>query len=313
MTIRTFQVGDDAAQVSIYNEAASRLPRYKRATLDEVRRRCSEPNFDPTTRFFATDNGLAVGYAGFQANGRVSFPWCREGHECQAEDLFHAVLGEMRRRGLKNAFSAYRSDWPAQAHFFLAHGFRKVREMVNFVLDLPDMPTPSVRPHDTIEALGKGDVAGVFGLGEGVIRAESAAALEEHLFCSPLPMSSKSFVIHSRVDGEPQAAGVLVLDRTFTDPTQVDAGMPCFWLGAFGTEGLQTRRINGLFSFVARPGRDLNPLGLELLAHAAKQLYRTDLGTLAAQVPSDAPQLLRFYQHIFRKQGSFPVFALELL
>ena len=35
MTIRTFQPGDDVAQVGIYNEAAGDLPKFKPATLDE--------------------------------------------------------------------------------------------------------------------------------------------------------------------------------------------------------------------------------------------------------------------------------------
>src|SRR5262249_51646942 len=34
MTIRTFQPGDDAVQVSIYNEAAADLPKFKPATID---------------------------------------------------------------------------------------------------------------------------------------------------------------------------------------------------------------------------------------------------------------------------------------
>ena len=39
MKIRTYAPGDDGAQVSIYNEAAATLPKFKAATLDEVRRR----------------------------------------------------------------------------------------------------------------------------------------------------------------------------------------------------------------------------------------------------------------------------------
>src|SRR5260370_747651 len=49
MTIRTFQSGDEAGQVSIYNEACAHLPRFKPATLDEVRRRCRAPDFNPPT------------------------------------------------------------------------------------------------------------------------------------------------------------------------------------------------------------------------------------------------------------------------
>jgi hypothetical protein len=61
-----------------------------------------------------------------------------------------------------------------------------------------------------------------------------------------------------------------------------------------------------LFSFVAKTS-DANRLGLELLAHAVFRQHDTDVETFAAQAPSDVPHLLRFYQHHFRKQGSFPV------
>src|SRR5262249_40042593 len=61
MEIRTYQSGDDAAQVSIYNEAAGELPKFKAATLDEVRRRARAADHDPTTRFLALEGEQAVG------------------------------------------------------------------------------------------------------------------------------------------------------------------------------------------------------------------------------------------------------------
>src|SRR6516225_6599557 len=95
MTIRTFEAGDEVAQVSIFNEAAARLPKFKPATLDEVRRRCHAADFDPTTRFFAVPDSEPVGYASFHTNGRVSYPWCRSGQEQWARPLFEAVLGAL--------------------------------------------------------------------------------------------------------------------------------------------------------------------------------------------------------------------------
>src|SRR5260370_1346184 len=93
---------------------------------------------------------------------------------------------------------------------------------------------------------------------------------------------------------------------------QVDPAMPCFRLGAFGTEGMQTKRINGLFSFLCASDRDVNPLALDLMHHATVRLEESDAGSLAAQVPSDAPHLLQFYQRYFRRQASFPVFEKAL-
>ncbi len=312
MTIRTFQSGDDAAQVSIYNEAAADLPRFKPATLDEIRRRVRAVDFDPRTRFFAVADGLPVGYAMFHANGRVSYPWCRRGHEHHAPALFEAVLGELRRRGIPTAFAAYRADWPAQAAFFREQGFRVAREMVNFILDLADMPTAGARAGSMAEPMCRDDVPGIFALGQGVVRSRTLAELADHLFRNPYFSADSAMVVRATADRQPLAGGLLIVNESYGDATAVDANMPCFRLGAFGTEGLQWKRLNGLFSFVARPRTDVNALGLELLAQAASRLGQTNVGTLAAQVPSDAPHLLRFYQEIWRRQGAFPVFERAL-
>src|SRR5262249_22985255 len=143
MTIRTFQPGDEAHLVGIYNEAAGTLPRFKVATLDEMRRRCRASDFDPGGRLFALDGERVVGYVTFHANGRVSFPWCRVGQEHRAEELHQAALAAMRARGLKRAFAASRADWPGPRDFFLRHGFRHARDMVNFVVQLTELPTPA--------------------------------------------------------------------------------------------------------------------------------------------------------------------------
>ena len=95
MMIRTYQPGDDAAQVSIYNEATADLPRAKPATLDEVRRRSLDPTCSPSFRFLATEADRPVGYVGFHSTGRISFPWCRKGHEAAAEPLLAHALAAM--------------------------------------------------------------------------------------------------------------------------------------------------------------------------------------------------------------------------
>jgi hypothetical protein len=312
MTIRTFQAGDDVAQVSIYNEAAGALPRFKAATLDDVRRRCRAADFDPSQRFFALDRGRPVGYATFHANGRVSYPWCRAGHEHLAEPLFEAVIEALRRRGLKKAFAAYRGDWPRQAEFFLAHGFHLAREMINYVIDMVELPTTSMRTSSPIAPLSREDVPGLLRLAPEVLRTDSAAELAKHWFENPYFPPESLFVLRSRTDGSPVAAGIVIDNPAYAHPRQVDAGMPCFRLGAFGTEGMQTKRINGLFSLLVRPDREAGGLALDLLGHAASRMQSTECETLAAQAPSDAPHLVRFYQQYFQRQGSFPVFERTL-
>jgi hypothetical protein len=308
MTIRTFQAGDDIAQVSIYNEAAGALPRFKPATLDEVRRRLRGPDFDPTARFYALANGRPVGYATFSAAGRVGFPWCRKGHEAMAEPLLEAVLDGMRQRGRKSAFAAYRADWPPVRAFFEAHGFTLSREMVNFVMDIVEMPTPSARYSSAITPLTPADLPAVARLGAGVLRTTDPAALEEHLFRNNHFPPSSLFALRSKSDDQPVAVGIMVESPAFAHPAQVDPAMPCFRLGAFGTEGLTHKRINGLFSLLAADTKDMPALGLDLIGYATNRLQDTEVETIAAQVSSDAPHLMRFYKSLFRRQGSFPLF-----
>src|SRR5579871_4360442 len=110
--IRQFQPGDEAAQASIFNEAAAGLPGFKPAQPQEIRKRALARDFDPATRFFAEEGGRLVGYCGFQACGRISYPWCKKGFEQHAEPLFTAALDALTGRGVRRAFAAYRSDWP---------------------------------------------------------------------------------------------------------------------------------------------------------------------------------------------------------
>src|SRR5438046_2341855 len=100
MPIRTYKPGDDVAQVGIYNEAAGGLPKFKPATVDEVRRRISSPSFDPSTRLVAEEQGLVVGYCTVHPNGRVSFPWTRKGFESEAGPLLSAALNALKKRGV---------------------------------------------------------------------------------------------------------------------------------------------------------------------------------------------------------------------
>jgi hypothetical protein len=306
MTIRTYQPGDEAAQVSIYNEAAVHLPKFKPATLDEIRRRYRAVDFDPGTRFYAIAEGQPVGYATFHANGRISYPWCCKGHENCAEPLFQSVLAAMQERRMPRAFAAYRADWTGPLEFFVAHGFQKTREIVNFVQDLVDMPTPATRQGIPYSALQPSDLPSLMRLAPEVLRTTSIEALERHFFHNPYFPANSFFVLRSRQDGEAEAVGLVIINEAYANPNQLDAAMPCFRLGAFGAEGMQTKRVNGLFSFLA-PSQDTNRLGLELMGHAGYLLQEANLASFAAQAPSDAPNLFRFYQSHFRRQGSFPV------
>jgi hypothetical protein len=315
VTIRTFQPGDEATQAEIYNEAGAELPKFKPATLPEIQRRTRARDFDPSMRFFAEEGGQPVAYTVFNPNGRVSYPWCRKGHEAQAEPLFRHALDQMRKRGLRLAFAAYRSDWLAVCEFFLKQGFNRAREMVSFVVGVMELPTVPARPSSVITPLRQEDVPALLQMAPEALRTRNPAELERHLFRNPYFGPEALYVLRSRAgDAAPSALGVLIQDPAYADPRVLDADMPCFRLGAIGTEGMQAKRVSGLFSFLTPPSPNASALGLDLMAHAAKRLeINDDMDTLAAQVPSDVPHLLRFYQMNFRRQGSFPVFELPLV
>lgn len=312
MIVRPYERGDEAARVSIWNEATCELPRFKPATLDEIRRRMHGMNFDPGTHFSAVEGNLVIGYATFQPNGRVSHPWCRKGCERAAEPLLDALLNAMRARGMRKAFAAYRADWLQPCDFFRTHGFSQTREMMNFVMDLVEMPTPAARPGSSVVPLRPEDVPGVFALAPEVFRVGSPKELEQHLLHNPHFPPESVFILRGKAEELPLAAGVLVANAAYAHPEQTDPAMPCFRCGAFGTEGMSVKRVHGLFSFVAKNTGSVTAFALDLMAYAAFRLQENTVETFAAQVASDVPHLLRFYQQFFRFQGKFPIFERDL-
>src|SRR4051794_32628687 len=118
MRIRHYQPGDEAAQVKVYNTVAAALPAFKPAICEEVERRYRTADSDPTTKFYAIEDGVIVGYAVFNANGRISYPWCLPGFQDLRQPLLEAVLEGMRQRDQPEAWAAYRADWEPVLAFF---------------------------------------------------------------------------------------------------------------------------------------------------------------------------------------------------
>lgn len=312
MKIRTYQPGDEKDQVAIYNEATADLPKFKPATVEEIAKRYRARDFDPKTRLYAAESGRVVGYATFHTNGRVSFPWCRKGSESAAEVLFQNVLEHVKGRGIHAVFAAYRSDWPAQKDFFLNQGFHVAREMVNYILDQGEMPTRPGRRDNLLTPLKKEDVPFILAFAPEVVRVQTVEQLDRYFFRNPYFGPEEVFVLRERKEDAPTAVGILVNNQAYSDPKQVDASMPCFRLGAFGTEGMQTKRINGLFSYLTKDQRQAGMYAIDLMGHAAALLEDCGATSLAAQAPSDAEFLTRFYNCYFRRQGSFPIFERTL-
>jgi hypothetical protein len=311
VNIRTFQPGDERAQAALYNASAFALPGFKPATEDEVKRRTRARGFDPASRFYAEEGGQVVGYCVLEpGQGRVSYPWCRKGFEAVAPQLFEAALAAARERGLKTVFAAYRRDWGPALAFLTDNGFTKAREYVNYVADPVDLPTIANRGGVPIRRLRREDIPALAEMGKGLVRLP-ADKLEQHYFANPY-FPAEAFLVVEERGGGLIAVGVGIEAATWADPKRVDPLAPCFRMAAFGTEGLNCKRVNGLFSYVVSKPEHALPAGLGLLHEASQEMTEGTVTSICGQCPTDAPHLLNFYTRYFKEQGRFPVYERQL-
>ncbi|MBA4067363.1 MAG: hypothetical protein C0501_27370 [Isosphaera sp.] len=311
MIIRTFQPGDEVTQAGLYNLAVHPLPGFKPATGDDIRRRTRGRGFDPATRFYAEHHGQVVGYCTLEPEqGRVGAPWCKPGFEAAADTLFDAALEAARARGLRTLFAAYRRDWEPVLEFLRGRGFAHARDVVNYWADPVDLPTLVDRSRVPVGRLRRDDVPAVAAMGRGLVRLPPDA-LEAYLFANP-HFPAEAFLVLRDGAGRPLAVGVGLENGTYANVKAVDPLAPCFRLGAFGTEGLNTKRVNGLFSYLVADPANALTAGLALLSEASLEMTEGTVTALAAQCPSDVPHLAGFYARYFKEQGRFPVLEKEL-
>ncbi|MCE9563882.1 MAG: hypothetical protein K8U57_17710 [Planctomycetes bacterium] len=311
MKIRTFQPDDEAAQVRVFNAAITDLPGFKFAAEADIRKRTANLAFDPTTRFYAEEAGKVVGYCTLEPEqGRVSFPWCDVGFESAAPQLLEAAVQSARERGLTQLFAAYRRDWQPVLRFFTDHGFAHTRDMINYWLPPGDSLTV-VNSSQVADQLKPEDLPALAAMGQGVLRLP-AAKLESYFFGNPYFPSSSVRVLRAKGTGVPFAVGLGIENGDYADVRKIDPLAPCFRLGAFGTEGLNTKRVNGLFSFlVAEPDRTITA-ALTLLGALSVEMTDGSVNAFAAQCSSDARHLVGFYSRYFKEQGRFPLLELAL-
>ena len=311
MPIRSYQPGDELAQARIYNQAAGRLPGFKPGTPEEVARRyAADP--DSGSRYYAVEDGGIVAYAVFGSNGRVSYPWCLPGAEIWREPLLEAVLAAMKGRGLAAAWAAYRADWSPVLDFFRQHDFAQTRRMINYVADVSRLPARTQLPQDRVIApLKPEETPQLIELAPALFPDSDPSAIAEFYRDNPFHDFSQSLVaLKDAGSGAIRAVGLLVINDRFADPTKIDAAMPCFRLGALGTERQRHKRVNGLFSAVFADESDGEFLLSWLLGTRARQAGLTHI---AAQAPSDAPALCDWYDRSFQRQGSFPIVSRRLV
>jgi hypothetical protein len=311
MPIRTYQPGDEHAQARIYNTAAGSLPGFKRATAEEISRRYPGGDPDPESRYYAIENGEVVGYAVFGSNGRISYPWCLPGAETSRQPLLETVLLEMRKRGIPEAWTAYRANWSSVHDFLGQHDFTEKRQMINYMAEAAQLPDEDhLAANRVVEPLIRADLPELIAVANGLLAGTDAEALERFFWDNPFYHFSESlFVLKQEDSGEILGVSLLVVNDQFADPTKVDAAMPCFRLGAFGSERERHKRVNGLYSCVFINETESDRL---LSATLRLQASRSVPTVIAAQAPSDAPALCAWYDRFFQRQGSFPIWSRRL-
>jgi len=311
VNIRTFQPGDALIQAGLFNVAGFALPGFKPATTDDVNRRTRSRGFDPTARFYAEENGAVVGYCTLEPEqARISYPWCKRGFESAGPLLFEAALKSARDRGIPKLFAAYRRDWEPVLQFLTDHGFTHARDIINYWADPVDLPTLVSRSRAPIDRLKREDLPAIAAMGAGLIRLPMDK-LEAYFFAN-LYFPAEAFLVLRDRNGKPLAVAVGLESSTYADVKKIDPLAPCFRLGAFGTEGLNTKRVNGLFSFIVADVAQTLTAGLALLTEASMEMTEGTVTAVAAQCPSDVPHLTAFYARYFKEQGRFPILELQL-
>ena len=311
MTIRAYLPGDEQAQAEIYNAAAGSLPGFKPSSAAEIARRYQGALPDPGSRYYAVENGKVVGYANFGSNGRISYPWCLPGAEAFQEPLLESVVTEMRKRGIAEAWAAYRGNWSPVLDFLREHSFIDKRTMINYVAEVSQLPAPkSLLQNRIIEPLKQEDLPQLTSLEPNLFADADTQELEQFYWHNPFyNFPASLFVLKDREHDTVLGAFLSVVSDRFADPTKIDAAMPCFRLGAFGTERERHKRVTGLFSCVFADQAE----GELLLSSALSSLStHPGLTHIAAQAPSDAPSLCAWYDRFFERQGSFPILSRRL-
>jgi hypothetical protein len=311
MQIRSYQPGDELAQARIYNIAAGSLPGFKPAKPDEITRRLHAGDADPQTMFYATENNEVVGYAVFGPNGRVSFPWSLPGAEMVQEPLLDTVVAEMNRQGLTEAWATYRADWSPVLEFLHGHNFAQIRSMINYVAETSRFPAlDRLPPTRLLTRLERAELPNLAMLMPANFGKLDVPTLGQFFWENPFySFPDHLLALKDAESGEIRGISLMVLDDRFADPTKIDSSMPCFRLGAFGTERQRHKRVNGLYSCLFVDEHDGDLL---LAASLATISGKSTVNHLAAQAPSDASALCAWYDRHFERQGSFPILSRPL-
>ena len=139
MPIRSYQTGDEHAQARIYNTAAGSLPGFKPSTAEEIARRYQA----------ATGSGIEIlrrrerrsrGLRRLRLQWPDQLPMVSARSGDFAPTVLETMLLEMRKRGIPEAWTAYRGDWSSVHEFLHQQDFTEKRTMINYVAESSRLP-----------------------------------------------------------------------------------------------------------------------------------------------------------------------------
>src|SRR5262249_8797105 len=128
--------------------------------------------------------------------------------------------------------------------------FRDKRQMINYVAEveqlLPDTPLP---PDRIVEPLRPEEMGDLHALIPDIDPNDDARRFQRFYAENPFyDFSGQIIALKEAGTGRILGIAHLVVESRFADPTQINAAMPCFRFGTFGTERERHKRVNGLFS-----------------------------------------------------------------
>jgi len=184
--------------------------------------------------------------------------------------------------------------------------------MINYAVELAGLPRRSRVPSNRrIERLKPAELPRLLALAPRLFSGIDVQSVEQFFWNNAFyPFRDNLFALKDAKSGEILGAYVLVIDDRFADPTKIDAAMPCFRLGTFGTEQQRHKRVNGLFSCVFADEAEGELL--MMLEPVWSRASEAGLTHIAAQAPSDAPAACALYDLYFQRQGAFPILARRL-
>jgi hypothetical protein len=215
----------------------------------------------------------------------------------------------MTTLGFPEAWAASRADWSPELAFFEEQEFGPVREMVKFVAETGASPRTPVPAGLALGALSRDELPQILELGESLFAEDDPDHLARFYWENPFFTPDSLYAVRSdHGRGQVVGAAIAVIDSRYADPSRLDAAMPCFRLGALGTERERHKRVNGMVSCLFAD----EAVGEALLAEAARRFEAGGLAHAAGQARSDRLDLVAFYDRFFRRQGSFPILSRSL-